>query len=223
MTKFTLDNFDHEFDSAKFYPGNVEALIERAVKHIINNECDSAALAELVKEYFVANGGDKAKGDEAKVLRTAARRKVKELLDAEEPATVARKAEFKLAAQNEKATALYESELGVSTRGPKLSPFDAMVASLAKRDLIAVLKNMDAEVTDATGVKSVRKLWSGKADPKPETIIYGERTFEDMLAGFTKKNEADLHKRAQAELDRQAREAAKAAEKAAKASVGIDF
>lgn len=221
MSTFSIEGVEHTFDSAKFFAGNVDTLVERATRHIINNECDSAAIAKVIADVVKANGGDNAKGDELKVIRANARAEVKRLAEADDPAYVALKAKYKAEAQAEKIAALYEAELGISTRGPRLSPLEAMVATLAKRELITFLRGKDAEVVTADGSKAVRKLWSGKADPKSDTVIFGDRTFESLLEGYTNKHEVDLTKRAQAELDRIARETAKASAKIA--ATELDF
>jgi len=215
MTTFSIEGVDHQFDSAKFFAGNVETLVERATRHIINNECDAAAIAKVINDRFVALGGDKAKGEEAKTIRAQARTEIKRMAELDDPDYVARKAAYKVETQAEKIKALYESELGVSTRGPRLSPLETMIQTLAKRELITFLRGKDAEVVTSNGSKVFRKLWSGKADPKAETIIFGDRTFESLLEGYANKHEEDLNKRAQAKLDQEARDAAKAAAKIA--------
>jgi hypothetical protein len=221
MRNFTIENVEHVFNPAAFFAGNVDTLVERAVRHIVNNECDSAAIGKVVNDRFVALGGDKAKGDEAKDIRAQARAEIKRLADAEEPSYVEAKAKYKAEAQAEKIKALYDVELGVSTRGPRLSPIEAMIQTLAKRELITFLRGKDAEVITATGDKVTRKLWSGKADPKSETVIFGDRTFESLLEGYSTKHGSDLTKRAQSELDRIARETAKASAKIA--ATELDF
>ena len=221
MATFTIEGVNHEFDSARFFAGNVDTLVERATRHIINNECDSAAIAKVIADVVKENGGDNAKGEELKAIRANARATVKRWAEAEDSGYVSRKASYKAEAQAEKIKALYESELGVSTRGPRLSPLEAMINTLAKRELITFLRGKDADVVTPDGSKAVRKLWSGKADPKADTVIFGNRTFESLLEGYTNKHEADLTKRAQAELDRIARETAKASAKIA--ATELDF
>jgi len=221
MATFTIEGVTHEFDSSRFFAGNVDTLVERATRHIINNECDSAAIAKVIADVVKANGGDNAKGEELKTIRANARATVKRWAEADDPSYTAAKAKYKAEAQAEKIAALYDAELGVSTRGPRMSPLEAMVNTLAKRELITFLRGKDAEVTTADGSKAVRKLWSGKADPKAETVIFGDRAFESLLEGYINKHEGDLTKRAQAELDRIARETAKASAKLA--ATELDF
>ena len=226
MTTFSIEGVNHEFDSSKFFAGNVDTLVERATRHIINNECDSAAIAKVIADTVKAMGGDNAKGDELKTIRANARSHVKRMAESEDAQYAALKAKYKAEAQAEKITALYESELGVSTRGPRLSPLEAMINTLAKRELITWLREKDSEVIMPDGSKAVRKLWSGKADPKAETIVYGDRTFDSLLHGWLNGEtraayKVDLHKRAQAKLDQEAREAAKAAAKIA--ATELDF
>jgi hypothetical protein len=143
------------------------------------------------------------------------------MAEAKDPDYIAVKAKYKAEEQKEKIEALYDAELGVSTRGPRLSPLETMINTLAKRELIKFLREKNADVVMPDGSKTVRKLWSGKADPKADTVIFEDRTFESLLEGYTNKYEAELTKRAQAELDRIARETAKASAKIA--ATELDF
>ena len=221
LNSFTIEGVEHEFNPANFFAGNVSTLVERAVRHIVNNECDSAAIAKVIADVVKALGGETAKGDELKAIRASARAEVKRWAESDDPSYVELKAKYKAESQREKIAALYDAELGVSTRGPRLSPLEAMINTLAKRELITFLRGKDAEVVTADGSKTVRKLWGGKADPKADTVIFGDRTFESLLEGYSNKHEADLQKRAQAELDRIARETAKASAKLA--ATELDF
>ena len=188
--KFTID-------TDKTATAGLAALMSRGLAHILGNEASSKVVNEI---RVAALGESELKGD----ARVAALKAIK--VDSESPEYIAAKDRI----QAEMFAAIVDGTIGESTRGPSVSPFDAEVASIVKREVLAKLV--------------ANKLWSGRKNPTGETAFtFSEGvslTFAELQARHLAKNEARVHKEAQAKLDADARKARKAAEEAEKLGDG---
>ncbi len=188
--KFTID-------TDKTATAGLSALMSRGLAHILGNEASSKVVNEI---RVKALGESDLKGE----ARVAALKAIK--VDSESPEYVAAKDRI----QAEMFAAIVDGTIGESTRGPSVSPFDAEVASIVKRDVLAKLV--------------ANKLWSGRKNPTAETsFTFSEGvtlSFEKLMARHLAKNEARVHKEAQSTLDAAARKAKRAEEEAAKLGDG---
>lgn len=185
-----------ELDLATVRPAIVNILAQKAFRHIMQNEAASKATSALrvaaAKAAFVDETPTKEER-EAFYKRLT--------IDAES----AEYAEAKKAAQASFLAAIMDGTLGErADREPALSPFEARCLKLSKEAVVAVFRN--------------RNMWNKKAMPKPDdtwTTASGEpRTFASWVEGWYAKNKHEIDKKAQAELDREAK-AARAATEAA--------
>lgn len=209
MSKITsIDGFD--FDHSVIPPANVSALIASALGHKMRNEVASKVIGKLrsealkdleEKDYFKADTKD---GKEA--LKASVAKSVKFDEDSE-----AHKA-IKHGLQAEMAKVILEGTIGESAgRGPSLTPLQVKVVRIVRERVLAVLRT--------------KKIWNdAKRVPKEEQEFVfpdGARTFADLQKGFLAKHGEAVAKEAQAELDREARAAAKVA--ASVESEGLGF
>jgi hypothetical protein len=183
-------------DTDKVATAGLSALLSRGLAHILGNEASSKVVSQL---RVAALGDSELKGE----ARTAALKAIK--VDPDSAEYKAAKATI----QAEMLSAIIAGTIGESERGPRVSPFDAEVAAIVKREVLAKLV--------ANG------LWKGRKNPTDEqtwTLSDTTLTFADMLTRHLAKNEARIHKEANAKIDAEARKVKKAAEDAAKLGDG---
>ena len=144
-------------DSDKIPAGNLNAMIARGVKHYLNNE-----VASKVAAWANAEGQDSSTGAAGYIVT--------------EDEKLAKRKAFTAAA----IETLYTGEVGQGQRGTPVDPLEAKMESLAKTDVLTILK--------AQGVKA----------PKGEEVITfasgATRTMEQMidnrLAKFSQTKDA---------------------------------
>ena len=95
--------------------------------------------------------------------------------------------------------AIVAGTLGESMRGPRKDPIEAEIERISRDELVVILVSQKF-------IEKSRKL------PTDETVIKfadGDKTFGSLRLRYVAKHADRLHKAAQAEIDRKAREAAK--------------
>lgn len=190
-------------DETKLSQGNLVAMISRGVKHYLGNEVSSRVgasfRADAVAAWKAGNVGTELTADQRKVIEGAA------IPESDSPEYVARKAKI----TQEFLDVLLTGEVGVSDRAPSVDPFTAMVNSIVKRDVLAILRSQK-------GVDD-KPLWSGKADPKNDTeftFAKGKRTFAEVKDAFLAKHQGKVEGEAKKRIEADAKAKA-AAEKLA--------
>ena len=186
----TLSIGEREVDLARIAQKNMEAMLSRGIRHYLGNEVSARVGGEFkraaVAAHKAANGGD-IDADTRKAVEATA------IPETDSPEYVAMKdkvfAEF--------VDTLYNGEVGLSERGPSVSPFDAEVRSIVKRDVMAILRS-------AKGADG-EPLWKGKKDPTDETTFTfangSKRDFETVKTTYLTKNEAKIHTEARKRLE----------------------
>jgi hypothetical protein len=209
--KIEYDGF--VIDDALALPhASISAMLSRSLRIILGTEAGSRVnaqyKAEAVESALAAkrdSSGDKA----AKLTdaeREAAERDVSYDTDSDEYKA------RKRAAQQKLFNDIVEGNLGTRTSaGPARDPFQVEVDKIVAERVMGILRKRKVVVDGKE-----QHIWSGKKNPTDETVFNfpdGTLTFAQIKAGWLRNNEAQVHKEAQAELNRKSR-AAKAIEEA---------
>lgn len=202
-TALTLDTVtygEYSFNPMTVPAVSVAALLARGFAHYIGNEQSSKVVSyfrqKAVAEAIAANDGKPLD----KETRASIEKSVK--LDPESDEYREVKAKF----QAEALAAILAGTIGEARGGgPRLDPLAVEMLNITKSEVIAKLV--------AHGMHKGRKNPVGA-----DLFQFGEVTisFDELLARHAEKNNARIHKEAQAKLDVVARKAKRAAEDAAK-------
>ena len=161
------------------------------------------------------------KGGLAHLLGNEASSKVKAAVDRGDIAdTDEAKVAFKASIQSGFITALSDGTIGEHSRGPAKDPFEGLVESIARREVMAMLK------TNGLKFGKSEKDTNGEAKPRVVTFANGAtRTMGEMVAKHLSNNGADgkanadrIKAEAQRELAARDKAEKAAAKRAAEAS-----
>lgn len=196
MAKIEIDGFT--FDTEAIPLHNQVVLLTRAIGHVIRNETASSVVAKLRADTYKAEYGNKELSKEAKAeAQKEIASRVK--FDADN----ATHAQLKRDEQAAAAQEILTGELGVRSTGPRLSPLEQRMNTIARDDLIALLVG-----------KGVPFKMHGERPviPKADQVFKfpsGPRVWSDMVAGYLAKNSDAIHGKAKKQLDAEAKEHAR--------------
>ena len=200
-TTFTIEHDGATFDFAALPPASQRALAREGLVHIRGNRVASKVVGyfrqQAAKDYNAAHG----EGAFGKLDAATASRLAKEAIpDSESDAYQAKVREFR--AETDKA--ILEGTLGDGrVAGPKMSPLEAEMEAIAKRELLVILVE-----------KGIFTPSAKRRVPKPGDVFElkdGDRTYESFLAGYQAKHAERLEREAKAEIAKREKAAAKVA------------
>lgn len=118
---------DYEIDNERFPPAITDRLLQRAVAHILNNECAASVLGKIKRQIAGADGK----------IDTVTQAQVDTFRETQEAIVAALEDEFRQA----KIAAMYDGTLSVrAASGPSRDPVEAAARGIAKAEVTTVLK-----------------------------------------------------------------------------------